>query len=81
MARYIAKRVLMLIPVMLGISLVVLILIDITPEIRPGWYLAPRPHRNRWMSSGRNLGLTIPFRYDTGASFGACCMGILALHF
>jgi len=31
MARYIARRLLMLIPVMLGISLMVLILIDITP--------------------------------------------------
>ena len=65
MARYIAKRVLMLIPVMLGISLVVLILIDITPGDPARMVLGAQATQEQVDELREELGLNdpLPVRY------------------
>jgi peptide/nickel transport system permease protein len=65
MARYIAKRLLMLIPVLLGISLVVLILIDITPGDPARMMLGARASQEEVDALRDELGLNdpLPVRY------------------
>lgn len=65
MARYIAKRLLMLIPVLLGISLVVLILIDITPGDPARMMLGPQATEEKVQEVRQELGLNdpLPVRY------------------
>ncbi len=61
MARYIAKRLLMLIPVLLGISLVVLILIDITPGDPAKMMLGAQSTQEQVDALREELGLNDPF--------------------
>jgi peptide/nickel transport system permease protein len=65
MARYIAKRLLMLIPVLLGISLVVLILIDITPGDPARMMLGAQATQEQVDELRDELGLNdpLPVRY------------------
>ncbi|NLA87732.1 MAG: ABC transporter permease, partial [Clostridiales bacterium] len=64
MVRYILKRLLLLIPVLLGITLVVLILIDITPG-DPARMLAPRASQEEVDALREEMGLNdpLPVRY------------------
>ena len=65
MLRYIAKRLLMLIPVLLGISLVVLILIDITPGDPARMMLGAQATQEQVDELRTELGLndSLPVRY------------------
>ncbi len=65
MAKYIAKRLLMLIPVLLGISLVVLILIDLTPGDPATLMLGPQATEEKVQEVREELGLNdpLPVRY------------------
>lgn len=65
MLRYIAKRLLMLIPVLLGISLVVLILIDITPGDPARMMLGAQATQEQVDALRDDLGLndSLPVRY------------------
>ncbi len=65
MARYIARRLLMLIPVLLGISLVVLILIDITPGDPARMMLGAQATQEQVDELRDELGLndSLPVRY------------------
>ncbi|HHX75550.1 MAG TPA: ABC transporter permease [Firmicutes bacterium] len=65
MTRFIAKRLLMLIPVMLGISLVVLILIDITPGDPARMMLGAHATQEQVDELREELGLNdpLPVRY------------------
>ena len=65
MLRYIAKRLLMLIPVLLGISLVVLILIDITPGDPARIMLGTMVTEEKVQELREDLGLNdpLPVRY------------------
>ncbi len=65
MARYIVKRLLMLIPVLLGISLVVLILIDITPGDPARLMLGTQATEEQVQELREDLGLNnpLPVRY------------------
>lgn len=65
MARYIIKRLLMLIPVLLGISLVVLILIDITPGDPARMMLGAQATQEQVDELRQELGLNdpLPVRY------------------
>ncbi len=65
MARYITKRLLMLIPVLLGISLVVLILIDLTPGDPARMMLGPRATQEEVVALREEMGLNdpLPVRY------------------
>lgn len=61
MLRYIAKRLLMLVPVLLGISLVVLILIDITPGDPARMKLGAQASQEQVDALREELGLNDPF--------------------
>ena len=65
MIRYIAKRLLMLIPVLLGISLIVLLLIDITPGDPVRLMLGTQATEERVKELRDELGLndSLPVRY------------------
>ena len=65
MLRYIGKRLLMLIPVLLGISLVVLILIDVTPGDPARMMLGSRATQEEVDALRETLGLNdpLPVRY------------------
>ncbi|NLP38069.1 MAG: ABC transporter permease [Firmicutes bacterium] len=65
MARYIARRLLMLIPVLLGISLIVLILIDITPGDPARMMLGAQATQEQVDQLREELGLNdpLPVRY------------------
>ena len=65
MARYIAKRLLMLIPVLLGISLVVLLLIDLTPGDPARLMLGTQATEEQVQELREELGLNdpLPVRY------------------
>jgi peptide/nickel transport system permease protein len=65
MARYILKRLLMLIPVLLGISFIVLILIDITPGDPARILLGGQASEERVEALREEMGLNepIPVRY------------------
>ena len=65
MARYIIKRLLMLIPVLLGISLVVLILIDITPGDPARMMLGAQATQQQVDDLRQSMGLNdpLPIRY------------------
>ena len=65
MARYILKRLLMLIPVLLGISFIVLILIDITPGDPARILLGAQASEERVEALREEMGLneSIPVRY------------------
>ena len=65
MAKYIAKRLLMLVPVLLGISLVVLLLIDITPGDPARMLLGARASQEEVDALRDELGLNdpLPVRY------------------
>lgn len=65
MARYIAKRLLMLIPVLLGISLVVLVLIDVTPGDPARMILGAQATQEQVDELREKLGLNdpLPVRY------------------
>ena len=65
MAKYIAKRLLMLIPVLLGISLVVLLLIDVTPGDPARMMLGARASQEEVDELRTELGLNdpLPLRY------------------
>lgn len=65
MLRYIAKRLLMLVPVLLGISLVVLILIDITPGDPARMMLGTQATEARVQELREEMGLNdpLPVRY------------------
>jgi peptide/nickel transport system permease protein len=65
MAKYIAKRLLMLIPVLLGISLVVLILIDVTPGDPARMMLGAQATQEQVDALREELGLNdpLPVRY------------------
>ena len=65
MAKYIAKRLLMLVPVLLGISLVVLLLIDVTPGDPARMMLGARASQEEVDALREELGLNdpLPVRY------------------
>lgn len=65
MARYIFRRILMLVPVMLGISLIVLILIDITPGDPARMMLGAQATQEQVEQLREELGLNdpLPVRY------------------
>jgi len=65
MAKYIGKRLLMLIPVLLGISLVVLLLIDVTPGDPARMMLGTRASQEEVDALRDQLGLNdpLPVRY------------------
>ena len=82
MLRYIAKRLLMLIPVLIGISLIVLLLIDLTPGDPARMMLGAQATEQQVMELRETLGLNDPFfvrywRYLSGlfrGDFGTSLM-------